>query len=65
MPRSSPSGTSGFASQMYQATLDLRLVSELMGHSSQATTANYAAFSRTGAAAAVASLPVPEQETAA
>jgi hypothetical protein len=30
-----------------------------MGHAMQATTANYAAFSRTGATAAVASLPVP------
>src|SRR5215813_6252865 len=48
-----------FASLLYQGTLDLRLVSELMGHASQSTTANYAAFSRTGAAAAVASLPVP------
>jgi integrase/recombinase XerC len=48
-----------FASQVYQATLDLRLVADLLGHSSQSTTANYAAFSRTGAAAAVASLPVP------
>ena len=54
-----------FASQMYQATHDLRLVQELMGHATQATTAKYAAFSRSGAAAAVASLPVPEQETAA
>ena len=50
-----------FASQVYQATLDLRLVAELMGHASQNTTANYAAFSRTGATAAVASLPVPGQ----
>jgi len=49
-----------FASQMYQLTKDLRLVQELMGHESQATTAKYAAFSRTGATAAVASLPVPD-----
>ena len=48
-----------FASQLYQATLDLRLVQELLGHSSQATTATYAAFSRTAATAAVAALPVP------
>jgi integrase len=48
-----------FASQVYQQTRDLRLVQELMGHATQATTANYAAFSRTGATAAVASLPVP------
>ena len=50
-----------FASQMYQATHDLRLVQELLGHATQATTANYAAFSRTGATAAVAALPTPHE----
>jgi integrase len=48
-----------FATQLWQATLDSLLVKELMGHSTLAQIANYAAFSRTGAAAAVASLPVP------
>lgn len=50
-----------FASQLYQATKDLRLVQEMLGHASQSTTANYAAFSRSGASAAVAALPVPEE----
>jgi integrase/recombinase XerC len=50
-----------FASQAYQATKDLRLVQELMGHSAPSTTAKYAAFSRAGAAALVAAIPVPGQ----
>ena len=54
-----------FASLLYQETHDLRLVQELLGHASQETTARYAAFSRTGATAAVAALPVPEEVTAA
>jgi integrase/recombinase XerC len=48
-----------FASQMYQATKDLRLVGDLMGHVSPSTTAKYAAFSRAGVTAAVAALPFP------
>jgi len=48
-----------FASQLYQATHDLRLVQEMLGHASQSTTAGYAAFSRRGATHAVAALPVP------
>ena len=50
-----------FASQMYQETKDYQLVGNMLGHApGSAHTANYAAFSRSGAAAAVAALPVPE-----
>jgi integrase/recombinase XerC len=48
-----------FGTQLYQATHDLRLVQELMGHASPRTTAGYAAYSRVAAAAAVDELPIP------
>jgi integrase/recombinase XerC len=52
-----------FASLMYQATNDYELVGALLGHAPGSTaTANYAAFSRTGATAAVAALPVPGEK---
>jgi integrase len=54
-----------FATQLAHLTKDPLLVQELMGHRTMATTSIYMAFSNSGAAAAVASLPVPEQETAA
>jgi site-specific recombinase XerC len=54
-----------FASQMYQQTKDIRLVQEMLGHATPVHTAGYAAFSRRGAGAAVAALPVPGEEAAA
>jgi site-specific recombinase XerC len=47
-----------FGTQLYRRTLDLRLVQDLMGHSSPVTTAGYAAWSREHAADAVRSLTV-------
>ena len=47
-----------FATRLYQQTLDLRMVQELLGHSSPTTTALYAAWSQDRAAAAVAALDV-------
>lgn len=48
-----------FGSSTYQATKDLRLVQELMGHLRPETTAGYAAYDQASAAAAVEALPVP------
>lgn len=48
-----------FGTQTYKASLDIRVVQELLGHSSPAMAAKYAAFSRSSATAAVAALPVP------
>lgn len=48
-----------YATQLYQATRDIRLVQELLGHSSPSITAVYADYDQRGAAAAVALLPVP------
>lgn len=48
-----------FATQLYQATHDLRLVQELLGHQSTKATAVYVAISEPSAAAAVDALPVP------
>jgi integrase/recombinase XerC len=48
-----------FATQLYQATRDIRLVQELLGHSSPAVTAIYAAYDQAGAAAAVEALAAP------
>jgi integrase/recombinase XerC/integrase/recombinase XerD len=48
-----------FGTQTYRSSLDIRVVQELLGHSSPAMAAKYAAFSRSSAAAAVAALPVP------
>lgn len=48
-----------FGTGTYQATRDLRLVQDLLGHASVTSTQIYADWNRTGAAAAVAALPVP------
>ena len=48
-----------FGTVLYQQTHDLRLVQELMGHADPSTTAGYAAYDRSGAAAAVEALPAP------
>jgi integrase/recombinase XerC len=48
-----------FGTGTYQATHDLRVVQELMGHASPTTTAGYAAFSNPDAIAAVQALPAP------
>lgn len=45
-----------FATRLYQDTSDLRMVQELLGHSSPSTTAIYTAWSQERAAAAVAAL---------
>jgi integrase len=50
-----------FGTMTYRASLDLRLVQELMGHANPATTAGYAAYDKAAAAAAVNSLPVPRK----
>jgi integrase/recombinase XerC len=46
-----------FATRTYQASRDIRVVQELLGHQSPTTTAIYTAFRRTDAIAAVASIP--------
>ncbi len=48
-------------SLLYQETLDLRLVQELAGHSSPATTAVYTLVSPARAAQAVEALPAPRR----
>ncbi len=48
-------------SLLYQETLDLRLVQELAGHSSPATTAVYTLISASRAAEAVEALPAPRR----
>lgn len=48
-----------FGTKTYQATRDLRLVQELMGHARPSTTAGYAAYDQQAGAAAVGALPVP------
>jgi integrase/recombinase XerC len=48
-----------FGTMTYQATRDLRLVQELMGHARPETTARYTAFSQPEALAAVELLPCP------
>lgn len=50
-----------FGTGTYHATRDLRVVQELMGHSSPVTTAGYAAFDNPDAVAAVQALPVPRR----
>lgn len=52
-------GRHRFATKLMQATHDIRLVQELMGHASPQTTAIYTKVSPAAAAAAVAELPVP------
>lgn len=54
-----------FLTQVYAAGQDILITQQLAGHSSPTMTARYAAYSRTGAAAAVAALPTPTQESAA
>jgi integrase len=49
-----------FGTTMYRRTSDLRLVQELLGHSSPVTTAGYAAWSPAKAADAVRTLTVPD-----
>src|SRR5258708_1972844 len=49
-----------FASQLYQQTRDIRLVQEMLGHASPATTAVYADYGD-GAAEAVGRLPGPDR----
>lgn len=46
-----------FATRTYEHSKDIRVVQELLGHSSPEVTSIYVAFSRTEAARAVASLP--------
>src|SRR5258708_900010 len=53
-----------FASQLYQQTRDIRLVQEMLGHPSPATTAVYADYGD-GAVEAVGSLPFPPRLRAA
>jgi integrase len=48
-----------FLTMVYRETHDLRLTQDLAGHASPSTTAGYAAFDRSEAAAAVESLPAP------
>lgn len=48
-----------FGTLTYQATRDLRLVQELMGHADPASTAGYAAHCPSAGVAAVEALPVP------
>jgi integrase/recombinase XerC len=49
-----------FATQAYQAAGgDLRLVQELLGHTTPATTAGYAAYDQAAAAVAVEAIPAP------
>lgn len=47
-----------FATRLHRATRDIRLVQELMGHESLATTANYVAYDAAEAAAGVDALTV-------
>lgn len=49
-----------FGTMTYRVSHDLRAVQELLGHSSPATTAGYAAYDRAEAVKAVAGLPVPQ-----
>jgi len=48
-----------FGTNTYRAKRDLRVVQELLGHVSPATTAGYAAYDRSEATEAVNALPVP------
>jgi integrase len=50
-----------FLTMTYRSSRDLRLVQELAGHQSPATTAGYAAYDQPSAAAAVEALPVPRR----
>jgi integrase/recombinase XerC len=50
-----------FGTAAYQASRDIRVVQELMGHVSPTTTAGYAAYSNADALAAVQALPMPRR----
>jgi len=50
-----------FGTGTYQASKDLRVTQELMGHASPVSTAGYAAYDNASAAAAVAALPAPRK----
>lgn len=53
-----------FLTQIQAAGHDILVTQYLAGHATPTSTAGYAAFSRTGATAAVAALPVPEMQEA-
>lgn len=48
-----------FGTQLYAGGHDLRMTQELLGHASPRTTAGYAAWDQSGAAAAIEALPAP------
>jgi integrase len=48
-----------FGTSLYRQTHDLRLTQAMLGHASPSTTAGYAAYDNSDAAAAIASLPAP------
>lgn len=48
-----------FATQLYQATRDLRAVQELLGHTTTKATEGYTAYDAVAAAGAVEEIPVP------
>jgi integrase/recombinase XerC len=50
-----------FGTGTYRQSRDLRVVQELLGHSSPATTAGYAAYDQADAVAAVQGLPAPRR----
>jgi len=54
-----------FGSALYTRTHDLRLVQEMLGHSSPATTAIYTAFDRKAAGVAVQGLDITRKERSA
>jgi integrase/recombinase XerC len=53
-----------FATELYRATQDIRMVQELLGHASPTTTAQYTAYATGKAAGAVAMLDVPHPNRA-
>lgn len=51
-----------FATKTYRASKDIRVVQELLGHSSPTVTAVYAAFAPEDAVAAVRALTLPSSQ---